>query len=395
MLVSLGLAADATSAEANGCYLGPYVQTFSPPLGCPVTVLRNKDASWPDAPPRVEAIRDGEWIELTATVTARVDRTLEVAYYETDCHGNVISTRFSPAPYEEMTLDIADAQVGDELAIDYAVGGTIAAPGTCPDPGFAPTPMPFCDGHYEPCPYDPPGGDGDGDGDGTLGDDIADGGCMSAGGGSLDLALVVLVAVFVAGARRRRSAMFGALGVALLAPRAAGASSCYFEPSLLSSPTPRLGCPVVLAQEHYQGGPAPSLRVMRETDNLDVTGAVTTEEREIWLTYYQLDCDGSVVGQTQAPTSIDVFTIELSAKAQAGDRLLVAGIESPIQPADQDRPCDALVEPTAFCNVMADLCDYDDDPLGDEASAGCMNAGGSRSLLVVLGVLAVARRRRR
>ncbi|NVB82696.1 MAG: hypothetical protein HOV81_30245 [Kofleriaceae bacterium] len=391
ILVSIALVADATTAEANGCSLGPYVQTYAPPIGCPVTVLRNKDHAWLSDPPHVEVIRAGEWIELTATVTARTERSLEVGYYEVDCHGNVVSTRFAQEPYEELTLDIAGAEVGDELAIDYAPGGTITASGTCPDPAAAPTPTPYCNGRYEPCPDEPP------DDDGTLGDDTANVGCMSAGGGSMDLALVVLVAGFIAG-RRRRTAVFGALALAILAPRAADAAGCYFGPNLLSSPAPRLGCPVVIAQNHYQGGAAPTLRVLRNTDNLDVTGAITTEQREVAMTYYQLDCDGLVVDQTQTQTPFDIFTIELSSKAQVGDMLLVEGVTTPIQPADPNTPCDALVEPMAFCNVMADMCHYDyDDAMGDDAASGCTSTGGGSnalSIVLVLGLVAAARRPR-
>ncbi len=393
VLVPIALVADAATAEASGCFFGPYVQTIDPALGCPLTIIRKKD-QYTGADPRVTIQRDDQLVDLRATVLEHRDLSLDVGYYETDCMGHVVSTRFEPAEYELFTLDIEGAAVLDQLWLDNAYAGTIGAPAQCADPAQTTTPEPSCSGNYDGCTYDP-GGD-----DGNLGDDT-EVGCMSAGAGSLHGSLAVLAVAFLVSRRRRRAASkataIGVLALVALAPRAADASSCYLEPSLLSSSTPRLGCPVVIAQSHYTGAPDPTLRVLRDTDNLDVTGAISKEPRDIPMSYYQLDCDGRVIGETQTQTPYDVFTIELSSKAQAGDMLLVGGITSPIQPADPDVPCGAPIEPRAFCNVMADMCDYSygDDTAGDD-DVGCMNAGGGRDAgaLVVLG-LVLARRRRR
>jgi hypothetical protein len=111
--------------------------------------------------------------------------------------------------------------------------------------------------------------------------------------------------------------------------------------------------------------------------------------------------DAMDLGETQTQTRFDIFTIELSSKAQVGDMLLVDGITSPIQPADPNTPCDAPIEPMAFCNVMADSCHYDDgdDTEGDDTeNVGCMSAGGGTEnavMLLVLGAVAAGRRARR
>lgn len=194
--------------------------------------------------------------------------------------------------------------------------------------------------------------------------------------------------------------VLGAIALASFAVRTADASSCYLGPELLSSAAPKLGCPIVVSRNAYQGYGEPVVRAIRDTDNLDVTGTVTTERREITTPYYQLDCQGSVEYENDVLEPYDIFTIELSEKAQVGDMIYTDGLAiAPLQPAGE---CEPLVEPMPICTIMALDChfhDNDDPPHDHDASVGCMSAGGGAtnagSMVLVLGLAFVARRARR
>ena len=130
-----------------------------------------------------------------------------------------------------------------------------------------------------------------------------------------------------------------ALVVPALLPARAHASSCYLGPDLLSSPTPKLGCPIVISRNAYFGTADPVVRAIRNTDNLDVTGTIAHERRDIATPYYQLDCDGLVVDENDTVEPYDIFTIELSDKAQAGDMIYADGLAlTTLQPAGDAIP---------------------------------------------------------
>jgi hypothetical protein len=187
------------TAEANQCpALMHHVVTPEIPVGCPLVVF--KDHEWTPGLPTATLARGETYTQITPTLIASETKNLDI-YMETidqDCiefHGYV------SRPWDRVTLDVGDVEVGDVLNLHSGGSATIIAAGECPTPGLPTEGLLYCQSPVQdywaceheqyPCGYE----------DEPLheGDDTV--GCNAGRGSSLGLAALGVLL----GYRRRRA----------------------------------------------------------------------------------------------------------------------------------------------------------------------------------------------
>jgi hypothetical protein len=139
----------AARAHASTCYINSVSTTRDPPLGCPVTIYMQEGSPAPE----LSARRDGEYVQLTTTATTE-ETTLDVRYTNYACDGGILDDYVVEGNYTKYTLQLTDAQVGDDLGADI---GTVQEAGPCaaePEP-----PALYCTGLNSGYPCDPPDDD--------------------------------------------------------------------------------------------------------------------------------------------------------------------------------------------------------------------------------------------
>lgn len=193
-LVLVTLVVAARDVEANSCNAYyPRVVTPEVPLGCPLVVYANQALAWM---PELQRERMGVREHLAPASITNETETLDVwiESIDEDC---VEWFGFVEHPYDRVTMELADVEVGDLIWVLPAYAqANIVEPGPCPT-GEPPDNL-YCQDpiqDYWAC------GDSDvDDWDPDDGREDTDGGGCTAGGGGLGLA----VALLVVGVRRRR-----------------------------------------------------------------------------------------------------------------------------------------------------------------------------------------------
>lgn len=140
MALTLVVLGAARTAEASGCFLGPYPLTTDVAVGCPVVVLHHA-TSHPWAP-IVTVRRDGQDLDVTGAID-QTTISLEVEYDLLGCDGQVESRDFRTEAYDRFVVTLADVQAGDVLFVDGIPAGTVQTSGACV---VAEVPAPFCSG---------------------------------------------------------------------------------------------------------------------------------------------------------------------------------------------------------------------------------------------------------
>lgn len=130
----------------SGCFFGPYVLSYDPPVDCDITVVtRASDGGAPTA----WVYRNNLQFDVTGEVEELGEVMIETYTYSTDCHGNVIAEHHYPDLYKRWRFKLDGAEPGEPLWVNWVGTGTVQpATGACP--GELPMPVPSCTG-YQGC----------------------------------------------------------------------------------------------------------------------------------------------------------------------------------------------------------------------------------------------------
>ena len=183
--------------------------------------------------------------------------------------------------------------------------------------------------------------------------------------------------------------------VLLALPVRASATSCFFGPTVTS--TPAVGCDVVVWAYTGYSTDGPRVEVERDGELVDVAGERTTTQYTLSVPYAEYDCDGTVIQTVDRSEYFDEYRIEL-VDARAGETLYVDGqTVGPLTASGciDNGPPNFTCGTTTQCDWPDEEEEVDEDPnLFD--GAGCQTSGNSAGTagLVFVGLAAWRRRRR-
>lgn len=131
----------------SGCFFGPYVLSYDPPVDCEITVVTQVTGG---ETPHAWVYRDNLQFDVTGEVEDLGEVELDTAIYTTDCQGNVVDESHYPELYKTWRVKLTGAEPGEQLWVNWVSTGTVQpATGTCP--ADQPMPTPSCSGNYDGC----------------------------------------------------------------------------------------------------------------------------------------------------------------------------------------------------------------------------------------------------
>lgn len=169
----------------SGCFTGPYVSAYDPPIDCAVEVYKRQED--PEMP-KAWVLRGDEMVDVTGAVEYVGADDLGITIYTVDCDGNPVSQVRNTMLFDHYRLMLAGAQVGEALTIDGSPAGAVmSAGGACGS--FTTLPEPSCSGMYDWSVCD---GNGSGSGSGATPPENDDTGCNATGASNLCVAFALL-----------------------------------------------------------------------------------------------------------------------------------------------------------------------------------------------------------
>ena len=191
-----------------------------------------------------------------------------------------------------------------------------------------------------------------------------------------------------------RTSWLPGLLLVLALPGRAAATSCFFGPTVTS--TPALGCDVVVWAYSGYSVDGPRVEVERDGEWVDVTGEQTSTRYTLSVPYAQYDCEGNVTDTIERSEYFDEYRIELVG-ARAGETLYVDGQTVGTLAAGG---CHDSGPPAFTCGTTSQ-CDWSDEEETDEDpnlfdGAGCQTSGDATGAagLLLIGLAAWRGRRR-